>query len=89
MPHRSKYRDLDKVPFGWTREEFAFAALTLESLDREALLKLLDRFEIVFSTGNDTLEEEEMISVVFNDSSKDELLEALHWTGRQGQAAAG
>lgn len=85
--HRSRYFNLDSVPREWTKEEFVFAVRTLESLDRAALLKLLDKFEIVFYCGNDSVEEEQMISVLFDDSSKAELLEALHWRGQQKHAA--
>ncbi len=77
MEH-SKYYNLDIVEDGWTKEEQDFAILTLESLSYTQLKKLLEVFEIVFSNDIQEDDKEEMIGVILVDSTKDELLAALH-----------
>jgi hypothetical protein len=79
MSRRSKYYNLDSFSSKWTKEEFSFAVLTLESMDRNALLNLLDKSEISFSGGNDDLDHEQLVAVLIDDVCKNNLLEALHW----------
>ncbi len=80
MSYKSKYFNLDSPTKGWSKEEFVWAVEVLESLNRVQLFRLLDRFEIHFLVKEEKekyLEDEEIISVLFHDSSKNDLLEAL------------
>lgn len=77
MPEHSKYYNLERPQKGWDQQEFVKAVLFLESLPNPTLAQLVEKLGIRFSKPNDPLEDEDYISVLFDDVEKDELLEAL------------
>ena len=83
----SKYYDLNSLPPGWTADEFRFAVLTLESLSREDLIRLVAEAGISYpGTPLNEIEDEELIDVLFRDWDKGSLLAALN--SSQGGIAA-
>src|SRR5436190_20366721 len=78
--HASKYYNLDSFDDDWTKEEFVFVILTLESLDKQSLINLWTRLSIPFH-GMEDMDEEELIAILVDDVPKEELLEGLHWKG--------
>lgn len=75
--YASKYFNLDSMPHGWEKEEFRRAVETLESLSLPALREMASQFEIVFSNENSSPDEEDIISALFDDVEKSQLLSAL------------
>jgi len=77
MPYSSKYFNLSSPSKNWSLDDFSFAVEVLESLPRETLFNLLDRYEIKFNVAHESLDDEEIIAVLFDDAPKVDLLEVL------------
>lgn len=62
---------------GWTFDTNVSVLKFLDGTNYETLQKLLDRFGIVFLGGNDGVDEEMIVNIIFADSQAQELIEEV------------
>ena len=62
---------------GWSFDEMKFVLEFLDKAERSTLMKLLDRFQIRFTEGNENVDEETMANILFADSKAEELISEI------------
>lgn len=75
---KSKYYNIEKFGNNWQTEELVPILSFLESVGIQTLQKIVTECGVSFTEGNENINnEEQLISVLFSDVSKDKLKEKL------------